>query len=523
MSSYDVIFIGAGHNGLVAASRIARAGLKTLVLERRSVVGGAGITDELHPGFRVSTLAHAAQPAPAVLNELRLSDYGLQLIEPDPYLFAPLPDGRGLILGRDPAGSAASIAQFSARDSQNYAEFQATVGRVAAFISELLENPPPDIEHISRADLGALLRMGSQFRRLGKKDGYRLLRWAPMSVADFVSEWFESEPLRAGVAAPGMMGAALGPRSAGGTALLLMQTATGHGPPKFVRGGLGALTSALASAARAAGADIRTEAEAGRIDVQNGGVTGVTLTSGERLQGRTVVSNADPRRTLLGLLDPVELAPPFLERVRSYRCVGNVAKINLALSDLPRFNAAGADALAGRIHIGPDLDYMERAFDASKYGEYSSRPCLDVTIPSLTDPTLAPSGGHVMSINATYAPYRLRGTDWAAAGPAFADAVIEVLTEYAPNIKSLILHRQVITPADLESQYGLTGGHIFHGELALDQLFTMRPLLGVARYRMPIGGLYLCGAGTHPGYGMSGLSGLNASTEILRDLKKRIK
>ncbi|MSO56948.1 MAG: NAD(P)/FAD-dependent oxidoreductase [Acidobacteria bacterium] len=251
MSSYDVIFIGAGHNGLVAASRVAQAGLKTLVLERRAVVGGAAITEELYPGFCISTLAHAAQPAPAVLSELRLAEHGLQLIEPDPYLFAPLPDGRSLILGRDPAESAASIAQFSARDSQHYAEFQATVGRIAAFISELLGNPPPEIEHTSRADLWSLLRTGRRFHRLGKTDGCRLLRWAPMSVADFVCEWFESEPLRAGVAAPGMLGAALGPRSAGGTAVLLMQIATGHGPPKFVRGGLGALTRALASAARA--------------------------------------------------------------------------------------------------------------------------------------------------------------------------------------------------------------------------------------------------------------------------------
>jgi len=520
MSDYDVVFIGAGHNGLVAASQVARAGLTTLVLEGRAVVGGAAITDELHPGFRISTLADTAQPAPAVLRELRLSDHGLELIEPDPYLFAPHADGRGLMLGRDAAASAASIAQFSARDSETYAEFQATVGRIAAFIADVLQHPPPEIEHTTRADVWPLLSMGRRFRGLGRKDAYRLLRWAPMSVADFVSEWFESEPLRAALAAPGIFGAALGPRSAGSTAVLLLHAATGDGPPTLVRGGLGALTAALASAARAAGAEIRTAAEVTRIDVHNGHVAGVTLTSGEQLRARTVVSNADPRRTLLGLLDPVELAPAFLERMRNYRCMGNVAKINLALSGLPRFTSADARALGGRIHIGPDLDYMERAFDASKYGACSARPCLAVTIPSLTDASLAPSGAHVMSISATFAPFRLRGTDWAAAGPAFADAAIDALAQYAPNIRSLILRRQVITPADLELQYGLTGGHIFHGELALDQLFTMRPLLGWARYRTPIGGLYLCGAGTHPGYGVSGLSGLNASREILGDLRR---
>ena len=518
MSAYDVIFVGAGHNGLVAASRVARAGLKTLVLERRPSVGGAAITEELHPGFRVSTLAHTAQLAPSVSDDLRLADHGLQLIEPDPYLFAPRPDGRSLILGRDIAASAASIAQFSDRDSQNYFEFRATLGRVAAFVAPLLENPPPEIEQTSLADLWSLLNIGNRFRGLGKKDAYRLLRWAPMSVADFTSEWFESEPLRAAVAGPGIFGSALGPRSAGSTAVLILRAATAGGAPKFVRGGMGALTASRAAAARAAGAEIRTGVEVARIDVRDGAVEGVTLESTEQLRTRCVVSNADPRRTLLGLLDPSALAPALLQRIRSYRCVGHVAKINLALKGLPTFASGEAPALAGRIHVGPDLDYLERAFDASKYGAYSPHPYLDITIPSLSDDTLAPAGAHVMSINATFAPFRLRGTDWKAASAAFADAVVDTLAQYAPDIKRLILHQQVITPADLESEYGLTGGHIFHGELSLDQLFTMRPLLGWARYRTPIGGLYLCGAGTHPGYGVSGLSGLNASREILKDL-----
>jgi phytoene dehydrogenase-like protein len=244
----------------------------------------------------------------------------------------------------------------------------------------------------------------------------------------------------------------------------------------------------------------------------------VTLKSSEQVRASCVVSNADPRRTLLGLLDPIALAPAFLQRIRSYRCAGSVAKINLALSALPRFTSGDARTLAGRIHIGPDLDYLERAFDASKYGAYSARPYLDITIPSLSDNTLAPAGAHVMSINATFAPFHLRGTDWRTASTAFAETVIDTLEDHAPGIRSLILHRQVITPAELEAEYGLTGGHIFHGELSLDQLFTMRPLLGWARYRTPIGGLYLCGAGTHPGYGVSGLSGFNASREILDDL-----
>ena len=516
----DVVFVGGGHNGLAAATMLARRGLKTLVLERRAVVGGAAITDELHPGFRISTLAHAAHPAPALITELELAKHGLQIIEPNPSLFAPLPDGRSLVLGSDEDASAASIGKFSAADARRYPDYCRTIARVRAFVSHVMASSPPEIEQPTQGDLWSMLMMGRRFRGLGKKNAYRLLRWAPMSAADFVSEWFESEPLRAAIAAGGIFGTAFGPRSAGSTAVLLLRMSTGDGR-RLVRGGLGALTAALGAAARAADVQIRLDAEVERINVRNGQATGVTLRSGEEVTARAVVSNADPRRTMLGLVDPVALEPGYLGRMRSFRGDGRVVKINLALSALPDFRAANGDerALAGFIHIGPDLDYLERAFDASKYGNWSPRPHLDVTIPSLTDPALAPAGAHVMSIAAQFAPYRLRGSDWPTAAPAFADAVIDTLAEYAPNLKRLILARQVITPRDLESTYGLTGGHIFHGELALDQLFTMRPLLGWARYRTPIQGLYLCGAGTHPGYGVSGLSGLNAAREILKDLR----
>jgi phytoene dehydrogenase-like protein len=520
VSSYDVIFIGGGHNGLVAATILARNGLHTLVLERSAVAGGAALTDEFYPGFRVSTLAHAAQPAPAVMSELELEKHGLELIDPDPYVFCPLPDGRALVLSREPEATARAIAQFSQRDASRFPEFQSAVKTAASFISEVMASTPPEIEHPSPADLWSMLTAARRFRRLGKKHAYRLLRWAPMPVADFVSEWFESEPLCAIAAWPGIFGTALGPRSAGSTAVWLTRVGTGWGRPQFVRGGLGGLTASLLSAARKAGVDLRVDADVARINVRDGRTGGVTLKTGETVPARVVVSNADPRRTLLDLVDPVDLEPAFLSRVRAYRSSGTVAKINLALSGLPRFTAAAsADVLRGFIRIGPDLDYLERAFDASKYGAYSSSPCLDLTIPSLTDPTLAPSGAQVMSINAQFAPYNLRGTDWAAAGPSFADVVIDTLEEYAPGLKERIVHRQVITPRDLELKYGLSGGHIFHGELSLDQLFTMRPLLGWARYRTPIAGLYMCGCGTHPGNGMTGLSGWNASREILKDLR----
>jgi phytoene dehydrogenase-like protein len=516
----DVILVGAGHNGLAAAAVLARRGVRTLVLEARATVGGAAITGELHPGFKISTLAHAAQPAPALMTDLRLAEHGVELIEPDPYLVAPLPDGRHLTLERDVDATAASIAKFSADDARRYPEFCATVARVRAFVGQVMGTSPPDIERPSSADVWSMLKIGGRFRGLGKTDAYRLMRWAPMSAADFVSEWFESEPLRAAIAAGGIFGTALGPRSAGSAAVLLMRMGAGDGRQRLVRGGLGSLTSAMASAARSAGAVIRTNAEVRRIHVKDGRAVGVTLTSGEEIMGKAVVSNADPQRTLLRLIDPVELEPGFLARIRSYRASGTVAKINLALSGLPDFTALSGNerALEGFVHIGPELDYLERAFDASKYGTWSPRPYLDISVPSVTDPALAPAGAHVMSITAQYAPRRLKNASWSDTSAAFADAVIGVIAEYAPNLKSLILHREVITPVDLEETYGLTGGHIFHGELALDQLFTMRPLLGWARYRTPIQGLYLCGAGTHPGYGVSGLSGLNAAREILKDL-----
>ena len=515
----DVIVIGGGHNGLTAAAVLARRGLKTLVLEARASVGGAAITGDLHPGFRISTLAHTAQPAEELLTELRLHNHGLELIEPDPYLFAPGSDGRALVLGRDAAATASSIAAFSAEDARRYPDFWATVARLRAFIHDVMANAPPHIERPSNADLWAMLKMGRRFRALGKKDGYRLLRWAPMSAADFVSEWFESEPLRAAIASGGILGTAMGPRSAGSAAVLLMRMSAGDGGQRLVRGGLGSLTSALASALNAAGGTIRTDAEVQRINIRDGRAVGVTLKSGEELHARAVVSNADPRRTLLGMIDPVELEPTFLMRMRNYRAAGTVAKINLALRALPTFTALGGDvrALRGFIHIGGNLDYLERAFDASKYGHWSPSPYLEITIPSLTDATLAPQGAHVMSITAQYAPYRLRGADWANAAAPFADAVIAALARHAPDINSLVVHREVITPADLEAEYGMTGGHIFHGELALDQLYAMRPLLGWAQYRTPIRGLYMCGAGTHPGYGVSGLCGLNAAREILKD------
>ncbi len=528
----NVVIIGGGHNGLVTAFYLARAGRKPLVLEKRPAVGGAAITDEFHPGFKVPTLAHSLGPLRAdVARDMALERHGLQVIRPEVRLFAPHPDGRALFLYDDAERSAKSITALSAKDAAKYGEFQGTLGRIGKVMAQVLEMPPPSLDHPSKGDLWSLLKVGRGLRGLGKKEMYHVLRWGPMAVADLVAEFFETELLRAVIAARGMFGAFLGPWSAGTSFMLLMRAAgdgNPAGPTLFPKGGMGAVTQAMAAAAKAAGAEIKTGTDVRQIAVRDGRATGVVLASGETIEAGAVISNADPRRTLLGLVDPVHLGPEFVVRLRNYRCYGTVAKVNLALSGLPEFTALkrppagspnGSAALSGRIHIGPEIDYLERAFDDSKYGDFSKHPYLDVTIPSIADPSLAPAGKHVMSIYMQFAPFKLKTGHWDSRAEALGDTVVSTLAQYAPNLKSLILKGQVITPKDLETTYSLTNGHIFHGELALDQIFTMRPLLDWARYRTPIAGLYLCGSGTHPGTGLTGGSGANAAREILKDLR----
>ena len=528
----DIIVIGGGHNGLVAAFYLARAGFKPLVLERRSVPGGAAITDEFYRGFKCSTLAHSCGPLdPAILDDMQLEQLDFELIQPDVRVFAPAPDGRAVLLYSDPARAAAEIAKFSRKDAENYVEFHRVLGRMGSVLRRLMRLTPPSLDTPAAGDLWTFLRAGRAFRSLGRKEMFRLLRWTPMAVADFVAEWFETELLRATLAARGIFGAALGPRSPGSSAVLLARAAADPHPAgaaAFPRGGMGALARAMALAARRAGAELRTGAEVAQILVKDGAITGVVLADGEEIPAKVVFSNADPRRTLLRLVDPAHLAPEFIAKMQHYRCSGTVAKINLALSGLPSFTALRAGSrvgigsrhvLAGRIHIGPAIDYLERAFDDSKYGNFSRQPYLEVTIPSVADPSLAPSGQHVMSIYVQYAPYKLKQGDWPSQVKALGDTVVNTLAAYAPNLPELILDGAVITPLDLEQTQSLTGGHLFHGELSLDQLFTMRPLLGWARYRTPIKGLYLCGSGTHPGAGLTGLSGRNAARELLRDLR----
>src|SRR3984885_7614307 len=488
----DIVIIGGGHSGVAPPFSLAKAGFKPLVLERRPQVGGAAMTDEFHPGFRCSTLAHCSGPIrPDIVRGMQLQKHGLRVITPETCVTALSPDGRALSLSQDENKAAQAIAAFSQKDAAKYPEFEKSLAKISKVIAEALATTPPDLDHPSGGDLWSMLKTGRALRHLGKRDMYRVLRWGPMAVADLVAEYFETELLRAVVAARGIFGAFLGPWSAGSSLQLLIRAAGDAHPAGsafFAAGGMGALAEAMASAAKAAGAELRTAAEVIEIRVKDGAATGVLLGTGEEISATAVISNADPKRTLLKLIDPVHLSPDFVQKLRHYRGNGTVAKVNLALSGLPDFTGlkdGDTSALKGRIHIGPEIDYLERAFDESKYGYFSHQPYLEVTIPSLTDPTLAPEGKHVMSIYMQYAPYKLK-TDWESQRKALGQTVVQTLARYAPNLPELILTHQIITPLDLEEVYGLSGGQIFHGDLALDQFFTMRPLLDWSRYRTPI-------------------------------------
>ncbi len=523
---HDVVIIGGGHNALVAAALLGKAGMKPLVLERAGRVGGCLDTSEIAPGFRCPTLIHTVAIDPALIKTLGLARHGLEIIRPETAACAPTRDGRALVLWADAARAAQSIAAFSSADAAQYPKFLTSVARISRLLRAINRTTPPSIDDPGAADLFEMLKAGRLFRGLGKTDAYRLLRWMPMAVADLAGEWFESEPLRATIAAGGVLGSFLGPWSAGSAALLLLLgAAEGHpiATGGFAKGGPGAVADALAVAAREAGAEIRTDAEIAHVVVAGGTATGVMLTSGEEIAARVVLSGTDPKRTLLELVDPVHLAPEFVRRVQNIRARGTLAKVNYAVSSLPAFTGlADRDggrqraALSGRIRLAANIDAMERAFDAAKYGGFSADPWIELTIPSIADPALAPSGGHVVSAYVQYAPYTLRGAAWDAERDRLGDIVTRSIESYAPGFERSVIAQQVITPLDLERTWGFTGGHIFHGELALDQFFVTRPLLGWARYATPIRHLYLCGSGTHPGAGVVGGSGALAARLIAR-------
>jgi phytoene dehydrogenase-like protein len=523
----DVLVLGAGHNGLVAAAYLAAAGLKTVVVERRDVVGGACVTEELLPGHHFSTASYVCSLLrPEIIRDLRLPERGLELL-PCRAAFAPFPDGGSLLLGLGEAEDARQIGRYSKQDAEAYPKFNAAVLRVAECVKPTLSMTPPD--PAAPGIHGALeaLRLGRRFRKLSRADQALLIKMMTMSCGDLLDEWFESPRLKAFLAPTGTIGTYGSPRTPG-TAFVFLHYALGEvngvsGSWAFVRGGMGGVARALASAARSNGATIRVDAPAERIVVRDGAARGVVLRGGEEIRSRIVVSNADPKRTFLGLVDRSQLPPEFVRGIETFRCRGNSAKINLAVSELPDFTCLPGDGehLRGNIQIsGADPGYMEEAFDDFKSGMPSRRPFLEITIPSTVDSTLAPRGHHVMSLSMKFVPYALAEGDWASRREALGDQAVETLAAYAPNLRGSILHRQVLTPVDFEERFGLTGGNICHGEMAIDQLFVMRPLLGWARYRTPIANLYLCGSGTHPGGGVMGAPGRNAAREVLKDLRR---
>ncbi len=518
----DAVIVGAGVNGLACAAYLGRAGLKPLVIERRESTGGGARTGEIAPGFRAPVLAHSAGPlARQVVADLQLETYGLAPISA-PADVAVLGGSQPLVLWRDQARTVGGLRACSPRDADAWPAYSRTLTSLGRVIGSLFTNTPPSVDEVSGRDLWALLRTLRAFRGLGKQDAYRLLRWGPMAIADLVAEWFETEALRAAVAAEGILGTNYGPWSAGSGLVLLLRAANDQlGSPngRFVRGGPGAIAKALEQAATRAGAEIRTGAGVTRILVRDERARGVLLDDGTEIDAGAVISAVDPKRTFLELCDPMDLAPEFLWRMRNYRTHGTLAKLNLALSELPDFAGLARDALTGRIRIAPDIDYLERAFDHAKYGRYSTHPYIELTLPTLVDDTLAPAGSHVLSAYVQFAPYRLREGSWDSEKESLARIAIATIERHAPGLQRRIVAQQVITPLDLEREYGFTGGHVFHGELALDQMLSMRPLLGWGQYRTPIDRLYLCSSGTHPGTGLTGLSGANAARAIAREVR----
>jgi phytoene dehydrogenase-like protein len=523
---YDVIVIGAGHNGLTHAAYLAKAGKKVLVLERRHVIGGATVTEEIFPGFKFSVCSYVVSLLrPEVIRELDLAGQGLEVI-PLESTFTPLPNGDYLARWADHDKTRRELHRHSATDAEAYDQFGRLMHRMAMAVKPLLGLVPPDPTSFKARELPTFLNLYRHFRKIGRDVIYDLTKLMTMSSADYLDEWFETEALKATMSASGIIGTFLGPRSPG-TAYVLLHHYMGEIDAVFrswgwARGGMGSVAGALANAATRHGAEIRTEAPVAHVIVKNGAAAGVVLESGEEIEATVVSSAVDPKRTFLKLVDSVHLDPEFVRQVSRIRMRGCSAKVNLALDTLPDFTCLPGDGphLRGAISISPSIDYLEQAYDDAKYGSYSRRPYMDIVIPSTIDPTMAPPGRHVMSIFVQYAPYHLKQGSWPELKEKFGDAVIDTLAEYAPNLKNIVLHRQVVTPWDLEQEYGLTEGNIFHGELSLDQLFFMRPLGGWAQYRTPVKGLYLCAAGTHPGGGVMAASGRLAALELLKDLKK---
>ncbi len=524
-NQYDAIIVGGGHNGLVTAAYLARAKRRVLVLESRELVGGCAVTEEIWPGYKVSTASYLSSlMQEKVVRELELAKYGYRVDAKDPAFFSPFPDGRYLFMWQDRAKTLAEIAKFSKRDAEAFPRFEEHLEKLAVVVESLLLTTPPAFPPKSPGDFFNYLKIAGRARGLTRKELVGLVKIFTQSAADFLNEWFESEEVIVTLATDGVIGANGGPKSAGTAYILLhhcMGGIDGHrGLWGFVRGGMGAVSNAIADSARAYGAEIRVNARVAKILTKGGRATGVVLKNGDEIEGKVVASNLDPSQTFLHLVNPTELPSDFVDGIRKFRSEGTSCKINLALNGLPDFKCLSgtpAPHHKATMHICPSIDYVERAWDDAKYGKPSQKPLLEMTVPTMYDPSLAPAGKHIMGIFLQYAPYTLRGTTWDVEREPFGDRVLDIIAEYAPNIKSIVEHRQILTPLDLEQRFGITGGNIFHGEMSIDQMFVLRPLAGWADYRTPIKGLYLCGSGAHPGGGVMGAPGHNAAREILKD------
>ncbi|MGH7847149.1 MAG: phytoene desaturase family protein [Candidatus Binatia bacterium] len=521
--AYDAIVIGGGHNGLTSAAYLARAGKKVLVVERRHLVGGAAVTEEVYPGFKYSVCSYVVSLLrPEVMRELELARYDLEIVPLDSTL-TPLPDGNYLARWGDHAKTRRELMRHSLADAEAYEQFGNLMHHMAMAVKPLLGIIPPDPISPNLRDMLEIARLSRRLKGMDEKLLYGLVKLMTMSSADYLNGWFETEALKATMSASGIIGTFMGPRSPG-SAYVLLHHYMGELDGSFrawgfARGGMGSISRAIAAAAQKNGAEIRVSAEVDRLLVKNRRACGVVLKGGEEIYSQVVVSSVDPKRTFLKMVDPKQLEPDFIAQVEKLKMRGSSGKVNLALDALPDFTCLPGNGphLRGAISISPSIDYLEVAYDDAKYGNYSRKPYLDIIIPSALDPSMAPPGKHVMSIFVQYAPYHLKSGTWPEKREQFGDAVIDTLSEYAPNLKDIILHRQVVTPWDLEQEFGLTEGNIFQGELTLDQLFFLRPLPGWASYRTPIKGLYLCGAGTHPGGGVMAAGGRLAALEILKD------
>ena len=521
MTPYDAVVIGAGHNGLVCAAYLARAGKRVLVVERSGHVGGAARTEEVFPGYKFSVFSYVVSLLrPEIIRDLDLPRHGLHIL-PLESTVTPLENGDYLGQWSDHDQNRRELARHSLRDAEAYDEFGRLMHQMARAVKPFLAMVPPDPASLSLGDLKGLARLGSHLRGLGAERFHALHKLLTMSSADYLDEWFETEALKATKSASGIIGTFQGPRSPG-TAYVLLHHYMGEIDGVFrawgfAKGGNGSVSAAIAAAARERGVHIRTNAAVERVLVKGGRARGVVLEGGEEIPAKIVVSGADPRRTFLQLVGAEHLPTDFAEAIQRFKFRGSSGKVNLALSELPNFTCLPGKGphLRGAISISPSVEYLERAYDDAKYGEVSKRPYMDIVIPSMIDPAMAPPGRHVMSIFVQYVPYDVNGGWSDAKREAFGDAVVDTLCEYAPNVRSAILHRQVITPADIERMVGLTEGNIFQGELALSQMFFMRPVPGWAKYATPVDALYQCGSGTHPGGGVMGASGRNAALAIL--------